>query len=98
MQPEDILREIKDSGMVQPEFWYIYSLVITTLLVSLIISIIILVRGFLSSFMSEMKITNTQFSKSIAALTTMIEVHEVEISHNKEDIKELKAAASKRGR
>lgn len=97
MEPSEILKEVKSSGVAGETFWYIYSLVITGLLVTLIVAIIILVKGFLARFLNDMKSTHASFSNSIALLTettgelkTMVKIHEKELQNHKEDIDELR--------
>lgn len=103
MQAQEILKEVKDSGMVSDGFWYVYSLTVTSLLVLLIVSIIWLVKGFLLKFQSDIKETHEQFAKSIVMLTnttndlaSIVKLHESEFTHLKEDIHELKESKSKR--
>lgn len=97
MEPQEILKEIKDTGMATNTFWYIYSLVITGLLVTLIVAIIILVKGFLTRFLNDMKATHASFSNSISLITEtnnelkiIVKLHEQELKNHKEDIDELK--------
>lgn len=103
MQAQEILKEVKDSGLVSTGFWYVYSLVVTSLLVTLIVSIIYLVKSFLTKFQTDIKETHSQFAKSIEMLTRtttdlhlMVELHENEFKHIKEDINDLKDRPKKR--
>lgn len=103
MQAQEILREVKDSGLVKDGFWYIYALIVTSLLVALVVTIIFLVKGFLNKFLKDIKATHAQFAESIKMLTltqndlhTMVKLHEKDIGYMKEDIGELKGQRPKR--
>ena len=97
MEPTELLKEMKESGLTGEAFWYIYSLVITGLLVALIVAIIILVKNFLARFLNDMKATHASFSNSISLITEtnnelkiIVKLHEQELKNHKEDIDDLK--------
>lgn len=103
MQAQEILKEVNESGLVTDGFWYVYALVVTSLLVGLVITIIFLVKGFLKNFLGEIKVTHAQFSESIRMLTkttddlhTMVRLHEKDIAYIKDDIGELKEKKPRR--
>jgi Tfp pilus assembly protein PilO len=87
MDAMDILKEIKEVDPDNIGFWYIYGVVVTMILVILVTTISILVKGFLTSFLTDIKSTHKQFAESIAKLTAMVGLHENEIEHLKEDSK-----------
>lgn len=96
MDANQILEEIDRSGLVGPKFWYIYAIVVTSLLVLLITFIIILVKGFLTRFLVDIKETNGRFAESIEKLTVsnthltkMVELHDYQIKHLEDDVKEI---------
>lgn len=103
MQAQELLKEVKDSGLVTDGFWYIYALIVTSLLVGLVVTIIFLVKGFLTRFLADIKITHAQFSESIRMLTrttddlhTMVKLHEKDIEYIKEDLGEIKGKPRRR--
>jgi hypothetical protein len=99
MDAVKILQEIKESGLDQSDparFWYVYAIIVTVLLVLLITGVILLVKGFLTSFLADIKDTNQKFAASIekltvsnANLTKMMELHDYQIGHLEQDIKEF---------
>lgn len=103
MQAQEILKEVKESGLVADGFWYIYALIVTSLLVALVVTIIFLVKGFLTKFLADIKVTHAQFAESIRSLTnittdlhTMVKLHDKDITYIKEDIVEIKEAKKRR--
>ena len=103
MQAQEILKEVKESGLVTDGFWYVYALVVTSLLVGLVITIIFLVKGFLTRFLADIKVTHAQFAESIRMLTrttddlhTMVKLHEKDIAYIKEDVAEIKEHSKRR--
>lgn len=103
MQPQEILKEAHNSGLTDTGFWYIYSLAVTSLLASLILIIIFLSRGALRKFQSDIKKTHDQFAESITILTKtsndmmlMVKLHDNEIQHLKDDVRELKDKPKRR--
>lgn len=81
----DTIEAIKESGIAPAEFWYLSTLILTGILV-LFIGVLIF---FVKSFFNELKDTITTLSQNVIKLTTMVEVHDIEIKHAKDDIKEL---------
>lgn len=96
MDASSVLEKIKESGIAGEQFWYIYAIVVTGLLVLLITAIIILVKGFLTRFLSDIKDTHKQFADSITKLTEsntylseMVKLHDYQIKHLDDDIKDI---------
>lgn len=88
----DTLKELQESG-IGDQFWYVYAIVVTSLLVGLVTAIIFLIKGFLTKFLSDIKETHNQFAESITMLTrnttdlqSMVKLHENELKNQKEDI------------
>lgn len=91
-------------------FWYIYGIAVTSILLLLIGLIIVLIKGFLAKFLSDIKETNAKFALSIekltisnenltmsnASLTTMMRLHDHQIKHLEEDVKDLSKRRSNR--
>lgn len=88
MGANQILQEIKESGVAGEQFWYIYALVVTALLALLVTAIIFLVKGFLTKFLTDIKETNKELAGSITKLTTMVQLHDLQLEHLDEDVKE----------
>lgn len=96
MEPNQVLETIKESGIAGPQFWYIYALVVTSLLVLLIIAIITLIRGFLTKFLADIRDTNEKFATSIDKLTQstnkltiLVDLHDADIKALKSDVKDI---------
>lgn len=87
MDTLDILKEIREADPENTSFWYIYGIIVTMILVILVTTIIILVKGFLTSFLKDIKDTHKDFAESISKLTAMVQLHENEIEHLKDDSK-----------
>lgn len=103
MDASQILETVKDSGLADDQFWYVYAVVVTALLVLLTAGIVVSVKGFLSSFLKDIKDTNQKFSLSIekltdndTKLTSMVELHEYQLERIEADIKEIKEANKRR--
>ena len=96
MDPNQVLETINESGIAGPQFWYIYALVVTSLLVLLIIAIITLIRGFLTKFLADIKDTNAKFAESIEKLTqsntkldVLVRLHDEQIKDLQDDVKDI---------
>lgn len=103
MDAGNILETVKNSGLANDQFWYVYAVVVTALLVLLTTGIVVSVKGFLASFLKDIKDTNQKFSLSIekltendSKLTEMVKLHEVQIKYIEEDIKEMKDTNKRR--
>lgn len=95
MDTIEVLKKVGESG-APTQFWYVYGVVVTSLLGLLTTGVILLVKGFLTGFLKDIKETNNKFADSIAQLTTsnsnlinMVKLHDYQIKHLDEDVKEL---------
>lgn len=82
MGANQVLDTIKESGIAPAEFWYLSTLILTAILV-LFIGILIF---FVKAFFKKLQETLQFFAVSINKLTTMTEVHDVEIKNLKDRI------------